>query len=83
MPGWDQVEGRVAGVELMMPPTRLAASDLDQLFRGRLFVARMGERDVLKWWAIDGILGPDRAFVGLHVLPMFSGTARTRIAPSR
>lgn len=56
------------------------AVDLDLLLRARLFVARLGERDVHSWWATDGILGADGAFVGPRVLPKTHGTGRARIA---
>ena len=67
----------------MTTSTQPVASDLDLLLRARLFVARMGERDVLKWWATDGILGPDGAFVGPRSLPKTHGTAEARITSSR
>lgn len=64
-----------------MTATRTFTSvNLELLLRARLFVARLGERDVQGWWATDGILGPDGAFVGPRVLPKTHGTARARIA---
>lgn len=59
-----------------------SSSDLDLrlLLRARLWVARLGERDVHSWWATDGILGPDGAFVGPRVLPKTHPTGRARIA---
>ncbi len=56
------------------------APGLDLVLRARLFIARLGERDVRSWWATDGILGSDGAFVGPRVLPKTHGTARARIA---
>ncbi len=50
-----------------------------QLLEARLFVARLGESDVLGWWRADGVLGQDGAFIGPRVLPMTHATARTRI----
>ncbi len=44
-----------------------------------MWVGRLGERDVLGWWATDGLLGPDGAFVGPRVLPVTHPTARARI----
>ena len=49
----------------MTTSTRPVAPNLDLLFRARLFIARMGEQDMLKCWATDGILGQDGAFVDL------------------
>lgn len=54
--------------------------DLQKILEARLWIARLGERDVLGWWATDGILGPDGAFVGPRVLPRTHSTARARIA---
>ena len=51
-----------------------------QLLEARLWVARIGEGDVLHWWRTDGILGADGAFVGPRVLPITHPTARARIA---
>ena len=56
------------------------AHDLDQLLRTRLWVARLGESDVNRWWRTDGILGSDGAYVGPRVLPKTHGTGRARIA---
>lgn len=53
---------------------------IDSLLRARLFVARLGESDVMRWWRSDGILGPDGAFVGPRVLPKTHPTGRARIA---
>lgn len=64
----------------MTAAQQAASVDLDLLLRARLFAARLGERDVRSWWATDGILGPDGAFVGPRVLPKTHGTARARIA---
>lgn len=64
----------------MTAAQQAASVDLDLLLRARLFVARLGERDVQSWWATDGILGPDGAYVGPRVLPKTHGTARARIA---
>lgn len=64
----------------MTAALQAASVDLDLLLRARLFVARLGERDVRSWWATDGILGSDGAFVGPRVLPKTHGTARARIA---
>lgn len=54
--------------------------DTRSLLTARLWVARLGEGDVHRWWRTDGILGPDGAFVGPRVLPRTHTTARTRIA---
>lgn len=64
----------------MTAAQQTASVDLDLLLRARLFIARLGERDVRSWWATDGILGSDGAFVGPRVLPKTHGTARARIA---
>ncbi len=45
-----------------------------------MWVARLGETDVLRWWRTDGLLGADGAFVGPRVLPITHPTARARIA---
>jgi hypothetical protein len=50
-----------------------AAATLEQvnalkLLQARLWVARLGERDMYGWWAAEGVLGPDGAFVGPRVL---------------
>lgn len=60
------------------PSPRLA--DVTRLLEARLWVARLGEGDVFRWWRTDGILGPDGAFVGPRVLPLTHPTARARIA---
>jgi hypothetical protein len=80
VPRWNQVEVRAAKIQSMTQSARLATADLEMLLLSRLFVARVGERDVFNWWATDGILGPDGAFVGPRVLPKTHGTARARIA---
>lgn len=54
--------------------------DVNQLLEARLWVARLGESDVKRWWRTDGILGKDGAFVGPRVLPKTHGTGRARIA---
>ena len=54
--------------------------DVELVLRARLWVARLGESDVRRWWRTDGILGPDGAFVGPRVLPRTHRTARARIA---
>jgi hypothetical protein len=54
--------------------------ELDGLLTARLYVARLGESDVNRWWRTDGILGSDGAFIGPRVLPRTHGTARARIA---
>ena len=64
----------------MTAAQQAASVDLNLLLRARLFVARLGERDAGSWWATDGILGSDGAFVGPRVLPKTHGTARARIA---
>ena len=51
-----------------------------RLLEARLWVARLGEGDVLGWWRTDGILGPDGAFVGSRVLPRTHSVGRARIA---
>lgn len=56
------------------------SSDVLALLRARLWIARLGESDVNRWWRTDGILGPDGAFVGPRVLPKTHPTARARIA---
>lgn len=53
---------------------------LDTLLWARLWVARLGELDVLRWWRSDGLLGPDGGFVGPRLLPRTHGAARARIA---
>ena len=45
-----------------------------------MWVARLGESDVSRWWRTDGLLGADGAFVGPRVLPITHPTARARIA---
>ena len=55
-------------------------TSLQQLLEARLWVARLGENDVNRWWRTDGILGPDGAYVGPRVLPKTHPTARARIA---
>lgn len=66
-----------------MPQSTAIASvaqiDLMQLLEARLWVARLGEGDVLRWWRTDGVLGPAGAFVGPRVLPVTHPTARARI----
>lgn len=54
--------------------------DLESLLLVRLWVARLGERDIMGWWATDGILGSDGAYVGPRVLPKTHPTGRARIA---
>jgi hypothetical protein len=54
--------------------------DVQRLLLARLWVARTGERDVLNWWASDGVLGEDGAYVGPRVLPKTHATGRARIA---
>jgi hypothetical protein len=54
--------------------------DPRKLLEARLWVARLGERDVYGWWATDGVLGKDGAFVGPRVLPLTHATGRARIA---
>ena len=54
--------------------------DLLQLLEARLWIARLGESDVHRWWRSDGILGPDGAFVGPRVFPKTHPTGRSRIA---
>jgi hypothetical protein len=54
--------------------------DLSKLLEARLYVARLGESDVNRWWRTDGILGADGAFVGPRVLPKTHSTGRARIA---
>ena len=51
-----------------------------KLLEARLWIARLGERDINGWWATEGILGRDGAFVGPRVLPKTHPTARARIA---
>ncbi len=53
--------------------------DVLQLLEARLWVARLGEGDVLRWWRTDGVLGPDGGFVAPRVLPVTHPTARARI----
>lgn len=57
-----------------------AASPLEYLLRARLWVARLGEGDVLKWWQTEAVLGPDGAFVGPRVLPKTHAVGRARLA---
>lgn len=54
--------------------------DPQQLLEARLWVARVGERDIKNWWATDAILGEDGAYVGPRVLPRTHHTGRARIA---
>lgn len=54
--------------------------DPAQLLKARLWVARLGESDVNRWWRTDGILGGDGAFVGPRLLPKTHGTGRARVA---
>lgn len=56
--------------------------DVQKVLEARLWVARLGEQDVLGWWATDAILGPDGAFVGPRILPRTHPAARVRIALS-
>jgi hypothetical protein len=53
--------------------------DPQRLLEARLLIGRLGERDLYNWWATDGVLGPDGAFVGPRVLPRTHPTARARI----
>lgn len=55
------------------------ASDLLLLLEARLWIARLGESDVMRWWRSDGLLGRDGAFVGPRVLPVTHATGRARI----
>jgi hypothetical protein len=72
----------------MMPPApekqsvanALRDVDLNQLLVTRLWLARLGERDVQGWWHTVGVLGADGAFVGPRVLPLTHACARARIA---
>lgn len=50
------------------------------LLEARLWVARLGEGDVLGWWRTDGVLGPDGAFIGPRVLPRTHSVGRARVA---
>jgi hypothetical protein len=50
------------------------------LLKARLWVARLGESDLNRWWRTDGVLGRDGAFVGPRVLPLTHPTARARVA---
>jgi len=52
---------------------------LHKLLEACLVVARLGESDMHGWWATDGLLGADGAFVGPRVLPKTHPTARARI----
>jgi hypothetical protein len=53
---------------------------IEHLIAARLWVARLGESDLYRWWGSEGILGEDGAFVGPRVLPLTHGTGRARIA---
>ena len=64
----------------MRGDTDKGSIDVKQLLEARLWVARLGENDVKRWWRTDGILGKDGAFVGPRVLPKTHGTGRARIA---
>lgn len=55
-------------------------AELQQLLVSRLWVARLGEGDVLGWWRTEGILGSDGAFVGPRVLAKTHRSGRARIA---
>ena len=57
----------------------MESSNLLRLLEASLVIARLGERDVHGWWATDGLLGGDGAFVGPRVLPKTHPTARARI----
>jgi hypothetical protein len=57
----------------------MESATLLKLLEASLVVARLGERDVHGWWATDGLLGEDGAFVGPRVLPKTHPTARARI----
>ena len=63
-----------------MGTTGSVITSLEQLLTARLWIARLGEGDVNRWWRTDGILGPDGAYVGPRVLPKTHPTARARIA---
>lgn len=52
---------------------------LEWLLGARLWVSRLGEWDVRRWWRTDGVLGPDGAYVGPRVLPRTHATGRARI----
>jgi hypothetical protein len=58
----------------------MSPDQLDGLLTARLYVARLGESDMNRWWRSDGILGSDGAFVGPRVLPKTHGNGRARIA---
>ena len=66
--------------EITSDRTARHVPDLRRIIEARLWIARLGERDVLGLWATDAVLGPDGAFVGPRVLPRTHSTARARIA---
>lgn len=47
-----------------MGTTGSVNTSLEQLLTARLWIARLGEGGVNRWWRTDGILGPDGAYVG-------------------
>ena len=53
---------------------------VETLLLARLWVARLGEADVCRWWRTEGLLGEDGAFVGRRLLPRTHAAARARIA---
>src|ERR1051325_8698553 len=78
--GFQKDMGAKAARGQALMETPQATRDVARLLEARLWVARLGEGDVFRWWRTDGVLGPDGAFVGPRVLPMTHPTARARIA---
>lgn len=58
----------------------LSPDGLDDLFRMRLVVARVGESDNAGWWATEGVLGPEGRFVYERVAPRTAPFAQARVA---
>jgi hypothetical protein len=52
---------------------------LEQLFKLRLVIARLGERDNLDWWNTQGVLGADGAFVYQRGFPYTHRFAQARV----
>jgi hypothetical protein len=53
---------------------------MEQLLRERLWVARLEEKDVMRWWWTDRALGPDGDLIGRGVLPQTQASGCARIA---
>lgn len=53
--------------------------DIEHLFRLRLVIARLGERDNAGWWNTSGALGPTGAFVYRRGFPATTSFAQARV----